>query len=262
MTTITLLVKAAHGGQLRAIDEALKTQFEELDAQIEVLSNQANRWVQVEVSGEDEPIATSYIKKTYGTCPVTLENAKAEPTLKGYISKVDLSKQELRVDVGVFEPKAGQAIVSVACLQEQLAGGQKLPLQKIAEHYALADRVPLTVEVNWTNSAEEEFSSRLSVDQVEKLSSWRRSLLDRLLILGASKEHIEEVIERTRLGRDIVDVEVLGAFEYALTCKLGTDAAGLVPRMGRYMRNSVFVVFSAKKAWMGMDFSGEKGLTL
>jgi hypothetical protein len=88
--------------------------------------------------------------------------------------------------------------------------------------------------------------TELSAGQVEKLHAWQQSLLDRLIILGASKETIESVLERTRLTRDVIDVEALGMFEHALTCKLGTNAAGLVSVMGRYLRNSVFVVFSQK----------------
>ncbi len=74
----------------------------------------------------------------------------------------------------------------------------------------------------------EELQAELTVEQVEKLHSWQQSLLDRLIILGASKETIENVLERTRLTRDVIDVEALGMFEHALTCKLGTNAAGLV----------------------------------
>ncbi len=92
-------------GQVKQIDELLKTQFEELDVEVKVLTNSANRWVQVSLSGEDEAIATSYINKQIGTCPTNLENAKNQPVLKGYISKVDLVKQELVVDVGIFEPQ-------------------------------------------------------------------------------------------------------------------------------------------------------------
>jgi hypothetical protein len=61
------------------------------------------------------------------------------------------------------------------------------------------------------------------------------------------------VLERTRLNRDIIGTEALGLFEHALTCKLGTDAAGLIPKIGRYMKNSAFIVFSPKKA--GWDLS-------
>ena len=125
MTELTLLVKASNLGQVKQIDELLKTQFEELDVEVKVLTNSANRWVQVSLSGEDEAIATSYINKEIGTCPTNLENAKNFPVLRGYISKLDMTKQELIVDVGIFEPKIVLATISLACLQEQLVEGRK-----------------------------------------------------------------------------------------------------------------------------------------
>jgi hypothetical protein len=44
-------------------------------------------------------------------------------------------------------------------------------------------------------------------------------------------------------------------FEHALTCKLGTDATGLIPKIGRYMRNAAFIVFNPKKI---ISFLGER----
>jgi len=246
MTTLTLLIKAMNFGQVKQIDELLKTQFEELDVEVKVLTNSANRWVQVSLSGEDEAIATSYINKQIGTCPTSLENAKNQPVLKGYISKVDLVKQELVVDVGIFEPTTIWATVSLASLQTQLMEGKKADLKKIAESYGFAERSPLSIKP--VSQEGDVLQAELSAGQVEKLHAWQQSLLDRLIILGASKETIESVLERTRLTRDVIDVEVLGMFEHALTCKLGTNAAGLVSVMGRYLRNSVFVVFNAKKS--------------
>jgi len=249
MTTLTLLVKATNLGQVKQIDELLKEQFAELDVEVKVLSNSANRWVQVSLSGEDEAIATSYINKEIGTCPSSLENAKNYPVLRGYISKLDLTKQKIVVDVGIFEPKIVLATVSLACLQAQLVAGKKSDLKNIAEAYGLAERSPLSIKsISPIGEDNEALQAELSAEQVDKLRSWQQSLLDRLIILGASKETIENVLERTRLTRDVIDIEVLGLFEHALTCKLGTDAAGLVSLMGRYLRNSVFVVFNAKKS--------------
>jgi len=249
MTTLTLLIKTKHGAHIRAVGESLKDQFEELDVEVEVLASTANRWVQVSVSGEDEAIATSYLRKTYGLCPVTLENARATDTFKAYISKVDEAKQQLIVDVGIFEPQIVPAIISAASLQSQLVEGRNLGMRKIGELFCLTEGMPLTVKVNWEKSAETELSAELSVEQAAKFLSWRQSLLDRLIILGTSLETVNSAIERTKLIRDVIDVEELGAFEFALTCKLGTDAAGLIPRMGRYLRYSVLVVFRAEKAW-------------
>lgn len=257
MTTLTLLVKALNLGQVRQIDELLRAQFEELDVEIKVLTNSANRWVQVSLSGEDESIAASYINKKIGTCPISIENAKNQLVLKGYISKVDLGNQELIVDVGVFEPSTILATLSLACLQSQLAEGKRVDLKKIAESYGLVERLPLSIRP--VSVEGDKLEAELSVGQVEKLRVWQQSLLDRLIILGASKETIESVLERTRLTRDVIDVETLGMFEHALTCKLGTNAAGLVSVMGRYLRNSVFVVFNAKRS---LDLLSSNTLTL
>ena len=250
MIELTLLVKASNLGQVKQIDELLKTQFEELDVEVKVLSNSANRWVLVSLSGEDEAIAASYIKKEIGTCPSSLENAKTYPVLRGYISKLDFNKQELIVDVGIFEPKIVFATVPLICLQTQLVDGRKVDLKKIAEVYGLAERSPLSIKpVSPIAEEGEVLQAELSVEQVEKLHGWQQSLLDRLIILGASKETIEKVLERTQLTRDVIDIETMGMFEHALTCKLGTNAAGLVGIVGRYLRNSVFVVFNAKKSF-------------
>jgi len=260
MTTLTLLVKASNLGQVKQIDELLKTQFEELDVEVKVLTSSANRWVQVSLSGEDEAIATSYINKEIGTCPTSLENTKNYPVLKGYISKLDLNKQELIVDIGIFEPKIVLATIPLACLQAQLVDGRKVDLKKIAEIYGIAERSPLGIKTLSSNVEEVEgLQAELAVEQVEKLRAWQQSLLDRLIILGASNDRIENVLERTRLNRDVIDIETLGMFEHALTCKLGTNAAGLVSIVGRYLRNSVFVVFNAQKS---IDFLGDQGLTL
>ncbi len=83
MTTLTLLIKAMNFGQVKQIDELLKTQFEELDVEVKVLTNSTNRWVQVSLSGEDEAIATSYINREIGTCPTNLENDKKQIGPKG-----------------------------------------------------------------------------------------------------------------------------------------------------------------------------------
>jgi len=132
-------------------------------------------------------------------------------------------------------------------------------LKKIAEIYGLAEGLPITIKVVGFVENDGVLEAELSAAHVEKLHAWQQSLLDRLIILGASKETVESVLERTRLSRDVINVDALGLFEHVLTCKLGTDATGVIPKIGRYLRNSVFVVFNARKS---IGFIGEQGLTL
>jgi len=260
MTDLTLLIKTSNARLLKLVDDLLKSEFENLTVDVKVLGNSAGKWVKVSVSGEDEVIATSYINKKIGTCPISIKKVSKFSILKGYISKIDTAKQELVVDVGVFEPKIIQATIPLAYLQAQLADGKKLDLQKISEIFGFKENLPLTVKViRLVDEENELLQAELSTEQIEKIRLWEQSLLDRFIILGASVGEIETVLERTRLNRDIIGIEALGLFEHALICKLGTDAAGLVSKVGRYMRNSRFVVFNPKKL---VECIGESALTL
>ncbi len=261
MTVLTLLVKARGSGQLKQVDDLLKAEFENLDLDFKVLGTPVNKWVQVSLEGEDEVIATNYINKEIGTCPISIKRIEKGSIFKGYLTKLDEAKNEFTVDVGVFEPKITLATVPLAHLQAQLADGKKVDLKRIAEVYGLHENLPLTIKVVDLTGEDgaEVLQAELSTAQLEKMHMWQQSFLDRLIVLGSSAGEIEAVLERTRLNRDVIDVERLGLFEYALTCKLGTDAAGLIPRMGRYMRHGVFVVFNPKSVFR---LIGEMPLTL
>jgi hypothetical protein len=248
-------VKAFNAGQLKQIDELLQEQFDDLDVKAKVTANPTVKWVHVSIEGEDEVIAAAYARKEIGTCPVSLDTVEAGALLRGYVSKIDETKGQLMVDVGVFEPKVTQAAVPLATLREQFSTGKDIGLRKITEAYGIAEGIPLSVEV--TSKDAESLKAKLSSEQVEKLKGWQQSLLDRLVILRAPKELVTVTLERTHLDRDVIDVEQLGFFEFALICKLGTEARGLIPRVGRYMRNAVFVVFNSKRS---LVFAGEQGL--
>jgi hypothetical protein len=58
---------------------------------------------------------------------------------------------------------------------------------------------------------------------------------------------VEAALRVAGFGRDVVGVESLGMFEHAVVCKLGTDAAGLIPRLGRVLGGAVLSVFSPRR---------------
>jgi hypothetical protein len=80
-------------------------------------------------------------------------------------------------------------------------------------------------------------------------------MLDRLIILGESLEEIELALKMAKCNRDVINIEPLGLFEYAVVCKLGTDAEGLIPKIGRNLRNAVFTVFDPKRVLEFLDYS-------
>jgi hypothetical protein len=48
-------------------------------------------------------------------------------------------------------------------------------------------------------------------------------------------------------SRDIAKIEQLGMFEQVIVCKLGTDAAGLIPKIGRNLKRMALSIFSPRR---------------
>jgi hypothetical protein len=247
MTTLTLLAKINNDYQLKQIDEALKLVFEGLEVEAKILGTVADRWVQIALAGEDEEIATNYVIKEIGICPSNFGNVKRLSTLNGYISILEKNGEELSVDVGVFEPKIVHAIIPLQRLQAQLVDGSKIALGKIAELFGFCKDLPISVKITRLNEEESLMEAELSSRQIRKYAVWRESLLDRLVVLGLPLHEIKMTLEHAKLDRDVIDVEPLGLLEHALTCKLGTDAAGLIPKIGRNLKNAKFAVFNPKR---------------
>ncbi len=247
MSQFTLLTKAYNTYQLKQVDNFLKVIFEGLDVDVKVAGIGTNKWVQVTLSGEDEAIATNLIRKEIGFCPENLEDVKKFDTLKGYIVGLGKTPDILQVDVGIFQPEIIPATISLQHLQTVLSDGRKLALKKISELYGFCNDLPLNVKINSIDKQRNRLEAGLSNIQLRKFISWQESLLDRLVVLGASSREINKMLSYTGLNRDIIDMEPLGIFEYALTCKLGTDATGLISQVGRYLKNAKFVVFNPRK---------------
>jgi hypothetical protein len=247
MTTLTLLTKIYNVNQLNQIDEALKLSFEDLNVEAKILGIAADRWVQMALAGEDESIAANYITKEIGFCPISFENAKKFSTLNGYVTNFEKSREELSIDVGVFQPKIVHATIPLRHLQAQLVDGRKIALRKIVELFGFCEDLPINIKVVRVNEEGSHIEAELSTRQVEKYEGWQESLLDRLLVLGSSLYEVKMALERARLERDIISVESLGMFEHALVCKLGTDAAGLISKIGRILKSAKFAVFNPKK---------------
>jgi hypothetical protein len=246
MTALTLLTKISNDNQLEQVGKALKFSFKGLEVEAEILGAVADRWVQIALAGEDEEIATNYVIKEIGLCPSNFGNVKRFSTLKGYIKNIGKNGGDLSIDVGVFQPKIVYATVTLRHLQAKLVDGRQLALRKIAELFGLCEGLPISVKVLGLNEEESRIDAEMSSRQIRKYMVWRESLLDRLLVLGSSLTEVKAAIEHAQLKRDVIDVETLGLLEHALTCKLGTDAAGLIPRIGRRLKNARFSVFNAK----------------
>jgi len=246
---VTLLEKAYGHFPAETFEPMLKSLCKGLKVQIKVKSKTAQEWVQVEVNGEDQSVALQLLKSEFGLAPNNVDNVEKFSILRGRIVDSGKTSTELYVDVGVFAPKVVYAKIPLQSLQAQLADGKKLPLQRLTELFCLLDYVPFHVKIVDTElvGGNEAFSAELSERQLALFTDWLRSSLDRLMILGAQYSDVERAVEASRHFRDVVKIESLGWLEHTIVCKLGTDAVGLIPAIGRILRKATLAPFSPRK---------------
>jgi hypothetical protein len=247
MATVTLLAKAYNDNQLKFVDTNLKHMLKDLSVQTKVSGVSGHSWVQVTVEGEDEKVALHYLAQKIGFCPINLKNLERFSAVRGRISSPDRGAIGLQVDIGVFCPKAVEAVIPLDDLYSKLMDGRKTTLAKIAKVYGLEENMPLIVKVNKVDVQRNFIEAFLSEQQCRLFETWTKSMLDRLIVLGASRSEIEFALKRAMLNRDVIAVESLGMFEQVAVCKLGTDARGLIPKIGKELRKAAFVIFSPKE---------------
>ena len=247
MPAIILAAKACHGHQLNSFENQLRCQFEGLDAKIGMDRISPGNWVQVNVSGQDQSVVVNYLRDEVGFSFTDVSQIKRYATMKGYVSNLLKSQISLSIDIGQSESGGITAHVPLGVLQAQLADGRKLALNKIVELYGFHDDLPLNVMVSEVDTVRAHVEADLSDRQLAVYTDWVDSLLDRLLVLGASVSEVGSAVKACGLTRDVVDIVSLGPFEHAMVCKLGTDAKGLIPRIGRRLGKAGLSVFSPRK---------------
>lgn len=242
MFTLTLPIKIYVNSQLKYVENFLKTTLENLQVEAKVCGLTSHGWVKASISGEDENVAMRYLIEQIGSCPTEARIGKFLE-LKSRIKALAKSEDKLSVDIGINV----DATISLQHLQAQLADGRKVSLGKLAELFGFCENMPLTIEILDVDENTNRAKAILAESQLGQYKNWTKSLLDRLIILGASSYEVKLTLKETDLQRDVLDTESLGLFEYAFKCKLGTDAQGLIPKIGKKLRSAYFAVFNPKK---------------
>jgi hypothetical protein len=247
MPTVTLLQKAYGDFRAQLIEPMLKSLCKGLDAQVKVKGSTTQGWIQVSVDGEDEKPALQLISNEFGLAPESIEKVEKFSALRGRIvNSVSGKTDGLLVDVGVFQPKTVYAEIRLEVLKAQLADGLELPLKRLTELYCLLHNMPLYVKI-LDAGANGDLRAELANQQLVLFDDWLDLMLDRLLVLGVPVGSVRHAVEASHHFRDVVKIESLSWLEHIIVCKVGTDAVGLIPAIGRTMKEATLASFSPRK---------------
>lgn len=250
MVTLTLLEKIyglEEDRSFRSLQKHLSSFSSGLEAKIKVLGKTEQNWIQVEVSGSDSVVATNYLNQKFGLAPSSLEELKVQSELQGKIVDSGKIGYGLYVDVGVSASKKRDVLVSLYVLRKQLFEDEKLSIHMIIEAFCLHDNFPLRIKMTRIAIDKSKMEAELSEAQLTAFKNWVSLGLDRVIVLGASPDQIEYAIKKSGSMRDVIRVDRLGFFECSIICKLGTEAPGIISRLGNLLEGVPLYAFSPKK---------------
>jgi len=229
----------------REFPSRLNTRLEELkgelNASIKFEGLSPGGWAIVSIAGEDSEIMSELTQNEFPVAPTESDVIKLQDNLPAEI--VGSNPNGLKVDIGLGTKL--QCLIPTSNLNAQLADGKALPLRQLMECYCLHPGVRVCVRVTEMNDYE--MKAWLADGCTDTIGNWVKTGLDRIQVLECFKKDTERAVLKAHLSRDILAVDSMTLTTQSIVCKLGTDGIGLMPKLGRFLREQPLKPFQPRK---------------
>ncbi len=195
---------------------------------------QQGQWLQVRARGEDADAFLNLLKREYSEALVSRSSLEKWDVVRGFVAGAGRIGYGVYVDIGIREPRPKDALYPLHRMRAQLADGEPRSAREILDGNALVDYVPLKMIV--TELEGENISVELDDRARDNLVSWRKYPFDRVIVVGADKAFVENAVRASGLESDVVKVESLSLFVQSIICKIGTEAPGVIAKIGNRLR--------------------------
>lgn len=202
-------------------------------------------WLEVGASGEDAEAFLNLLMERFGRALVDGSKVEKWDLVRGSVIGAGRVGFGVYVDLGVFEPVARDGLYPLHRMRAQLADGVSKSCRVIIEENGLMDGFPVKVRV--TGVERERVSLELSDETRELFLAWWRLPFDRVVAVGASREEVVSVVRAAGLQYDVIGIEPMSLFSQCLVCKMGTDAPGVIARVGRLLKGVRLAAYRARR---------------
>jgi hypothetical protein len=196
--------------------------------------NLQGQWLQIRARGEDADAFLNLLREEHGQAPTSRANLEKWDTARGFVAGAGRIGYGVYVDIGVQDPRPKDALYPLHRMRAQLADGEPKSAREILDGNALIDYVPLKMTV--TELEGENISVEMNDEARDHLVSWRKYPFDRVIVVGAHKAFVENAVRASELESDVVKVESLSLFVQSVLCKIGTEAPGVIAKIGNRLR--------------------------
>ena len=192
------------------------------------------QWLTVRAKGEDTDAFLNILREEFGEAPISRKNLEKWDIVKGFVSGAGRIGYGVYLDIGIQDPSLKDALFPLHRMRAQLADGEAISAREILDRNALVDYVPLKLTV--TGFDGDNITVEMEDKTRERIVSWNKYPFDRVVVVGADKRQVEESVKASGLQSDILEIESLSLFVQSMVCKIGTEAPGVIAKIGNRLR--------------------------
>jgi hypothetical protein len=223
------------------LDTAIRSVATALSATAKFSAFSKRGWTTINVEGDDSEVLVELLSRKFGLAVTDANKIESYGNYRGFIQDIS---SDLLVDVGIELPEAILVTVKSSSLLAQLADGKRsLPANYVADCYGMLPDLPISIRLSKPVTSATPLQGWLSDSQISLFSDWIRCGLERIQAFDCLPGQLSHAIREARLERDIVSTDHLSLTTHSLVCKIGTNAVGLIPRLGAILRRSRLVPF-------------------
>ena len=216
------------------INERLRRLAEGLDASARVKGFTGNGFTRIQVEGSDSEVLTELIRRKLNVAAEDISQLEVDDHFKAYVKRINPKKQSLEVEIGPLSAHV-KCEINEHALAAQLSDGRMVPIERTARTYCLHEGVPILTRITEIDRHRRQLQAWISDDQMDRFENWRRQRFHRILAIGDFRERICRAIRFSGVERDVIDIEELAFTTSCLVCKLGTEAPGIIAKIGRHI---------------------------
>jgi hypothetical protein len=187
----------------------------------------------IEIDGKDYEILREIISRDLDLAMTDLAQIQEHDNYPGIVANMGA---ELELDIGIESPEAVKARIGMKQLRAQLCDGKPLSGKEIAEYYCIHPGARMTVRVTHVDPDSRTLEGWLADSQIDLFSRLIALRLDAIHVFNCTRQRLDFALRRLNLDRDVISIEPMTLTAHRVVCKLGTDAIGLIPKLGSELK--------------------------